>query len=123
MTGSTNELTTGMLLERQDEQAARQERQLTEIRSEIRELAKLSKENAVEMKELIGVLRESEVESRHTRIEVEEIKERVKDCEDDQEEVKSLLLKKTTNQKLIITICGTILASMFTFFGWMIGKG
>lgn len=97
-----------------------------ENRAEIRELTKLSHENALSIKELVGALSESSLESRYTRNDVKGLAERFDKFADETDEKIELLevanAEKKANQKLIITIYTTILASIFTFAGWLFGK-
>lgn len=123
MSANANTLTAESLLARQDAQSARQDQQFSEIRQELRDLTKITKENALMHKDLLVVLNESSMESRHTRKDLERIEVRVKDLEDGQELHGAQLTEKKANQKLIVLIYSTILAGMFTFFGWLFGKG
>lgn len=126
MNASVNEVSVESLLERQDKQAERQDMQFQEVRSEIKELAS-------SMKDLVNALTKQSSESRHTRSDVdrleanvkadnERLEQRLKDIEDEQDVQGELLREKRANQKLIITIYTTILASIFTFAGWLFGK-
>jgi len=126
MNASVNEVSVESLLERQDKQAERQDIQFQEVRSEIKELAS-------SMKDLVNALTRQSSESRHTRSDVdrlestvkdntERLEQRLKDIEDEQDVQGELLREKKSNQKLIIVIYSTILASLFTMIGWLIGK-
>lgn len=116
-----------MLLDRQD-------RQFSEVRKEIRDLAAISKENALGMKDLMIVLTESATESRHTRNDVVRLQDRLtlheresreKNAEQDEAiDANTISInEKKANQRLILTVYSAILSGMFAFFGWMIGKG
>ncbi len=123
MSGAESGLTTEeLLLKRQDDLAKRQDAQFSEIKSELKELAGITKGNALDMRDLISALKESSIESRHTREHVDSLEAKVKEIEIEQDAQGNLLREKRSNQKLILTIYSTILAAIFTFFGWLFGK-
>jgi predicted nuclease with TOPRIM domain len=97
-----------------------------ENRQEIRELTKLTHENALSIKELVGALSESSLESRYTRNDVKGLADRFDKFADETDDRVEILevasAEKKANQKLIIAIYSAILASIFTFGGWLFGK-
>lgn len=97
-----------------------------EINLKMIDLTNVSHENALSIKELVGALSESSLESRYTREDVErlekEFREYKKENDNEVETLKVESSKKKANQWLIITMYSAILAGMFTFFGWLFGK-
>lgn len=100
----------------------RQDTQFQQVRDELKELSNMQRANVLSIKDLVSALSESSLEHRQTRKDFERLEKRQDDQDDDIEILKAAVLEKKANQKIIITIYSTILASFFTFIGWVFGK-
>lgn len=118
----------------------RQDKQLDEIRSELKDVAKITHENALQVKnlaevtqknaqgmnELVVVLTESSVESKHTRADVIKLEQKFeqykKTADAERETLKDSINEKKSNQKLIIILYTAIVSSIMTAAGWIIGR-
>lgn len=119
MSENVRELTVPLLIERQD-------KQFKEIRDEMKSLVSATHENALSIKELVGALSESSVESRHTRSDVLKLEDKfndyVKTNDEEVDTLKTKIEEKRSAQKLLLTIGGAILSSIFAISGWLFGK-
>ena len=98
-----------------------------ETNRQILELTNVSHENALSIKELVGAISESSLESRYTRDDVEKLSDKFDEYVKANDAKVEILVtdssKKKANQWLIITIGAAILSGMMAFAGWLIGKG
>lgn len=127
MSADVGDLPVEVVVNRQFKEIRREFKdEFQENRKELRELTKLTHENALSIKELVGALSESSLESRYTRNDVKGLADRfevfAKETDARIELVEAAAVEKKSNQKLIVTIYSAILAGVFTTIGWLISK-
>jgi tyrosyl-tRNA synthetase len=97
-----------------------------ETNLQIKDLTSVSHENALSIKELVGAISESSLESRYTREDVEKLSIKLDGYMKTNDAKIEILTtesnKKKANQWLIITIGGAILSALGAISGFIFGK-